>query len=196
VADILGEAEALAKAMLGGGLAHGYPHVARVRRYAWLIVEAEGLSVDPLVLNLAVLLHDVGRPLGEPHAKLSADFAEAFLTGRLGEERRRRVLNAILYHSYSYSRRAGIRPLGPEALVLSDADKLDALGIVGFTRVFLHGCETGRGVEESLRHFEEKILKLRPLLHYEYSRRLAGELEGRVRAALKWFAEESGLPQP
>ncbi len=190
--SLIREAEALARALLGQGLAHGYPHVERVRRYAHAIVEAEGLEVDDTVLELAVLLHDAGRPLGEPHARLSARIAEAFLAGRIDGARLGRVVNAILYHSYSYTRRHGVEPAGPEALVLSDADKLDALGIVGFLRVFLHGCETGRNVEESLRHFDEKIFRLRGLLHYGYSRRLAGKLEERVRTALGWFAEEGG----
>jgi len=193
VEDIVAEAEELARALLGQGLAHGYPHVERVRRYAHAIVEAEGLEVDDTVLELAVLLHDAGRPLGEPHARLSARIAEAFLAGRLEGARLGRVVNAILYHSYSYARRYGVEPAGAEALILSDADKLDALGIVGFLRVFLYGCEAGRSLGESVGHFDEKIFRLRRMLHYGYSKRLAESLEERVRVALGWLADEGAV---
>lgn len=194
---LLSEAERLARHLLGQGFAHGYPHVERVRRYAWEIVEAESLRVDRLVLELAVTLHDAGRPLGEPHARLSARLAESFLRDRLDGERLARVVNAILYHSYSYARRARVEPLGPEALVLSDADKLDALGATGFLRVFLHGCEAGRGFEESLAHFDEKIFRLPGLMHYQYSRRLARELARRTRLLLEQLLVEARpAPRP
>ena len=190
---IVEKAERLAEATLGSDFAHGFPHVVRVRRLAWDIVGGEGLEVDKEVLDLAVFLHDVGRRLGEPHALYSAYVAEGFLARNgLKTDKIELVLNAILYHSYSFSRSRGIKPFSVEAKVLSDADKLDALGVVGFLRVFLHGSAGGRSFEESLRHFEEKIFRLRDLMHFDYSRKLASELEERTRKALDWLMDEMG----
>lgn len=188
---IVEEAERVVEKILGNGFAHGYPHIARVRKTAWRIVRAEELPVDPLVLDLAVILHDSGRVLGDPHALYSAYFAEGFLRSKgLCEEKLSLVVNAILYHSYSYATEHGVKPLSVEAKVLSDADKLDALGVVGFLRVFLHGQERGRSLKDSLRHFDEKIFRLKCLMHFEYSRRLAEKLEERARILLSWLGEE------
>ncbi|RLE60911.1 MAG: phosphohydrolase [Thermoprotei archaeon] len=189
--ELLIDAEKIVKRILGNSFSHGYPHVFRVRNIAWKIVEVEKLQVDPLVLDLAVILHDAGRGLGDPHALYSAYFAEGFLRNKgLCDEKLSIIINAILYHSYSYARKHGIQPLSVEAKVLSDADKLDALGTVGFLRVFLHGQEYGRSYEDSLQHFDEKIFRLKELLHFEYSRRLAKKLEERTRIILRWLEEE------
>lgn len=191
IKKLISEAEIIAEKMLGNSFAHGFPHVLRVRKLSWKIVRAERLQVDPLVLELAVILHDTGRKLGDPHAKYSAYLAEGFLREkRLCKEKIDIIVNAILYHSYSYARKRGIKPLSIEAKVLSDADKLDALGTVGFLRVFLHGYEYGRSYEDSLQHFDEKIFRLKELLHFEYSRRLAEKLEERTMTIIRWLEEE------
>ncbi|MEZ0394223.1 MAG: HD domain-containing protein [Desulfurococcaceae archaeon] len=192
--ELVRRASELARTALGESFDHGYGHVLRVESWARRIVEAERLDVDWLVLRLSIYLHDVGRPLGEPHALYSAIVARGFLeSAGLEGSRLERVVNAILYHSYSYARSAGVRPMGPEAMVLSDADKLDALGLVGFLRVMSYGWRAGRSLEESLRHFDEKILRLKDLMHFGYSRREAERLTARVRELLDALAEELGL---
>lgn len=194
--SLLAEARELAKASLGDSFDHGFPHVERVLRWAWKIVEAERLSVDPFVLEVSVLLHDVGRALGEPHAHFSALVARGFLESKgVVREVVDKVVNAILCHSYSYSKEHRVVPLGPEAMVLSDADKLDALGIVGFLRVFGYNWRRGRGIGDILEHFREKILNLQNMLYFEYSRRTARELTKRVERALNELCEELGCEQ-
>ena len=190
--EIIDDIRILAEKIMGDDFAHGYPHVMRVRRYAWLIVEKEGLDVDELVLELAILLHDTGRKIGEPHAYYSALMAKALLQDRISDDRVEKIVNAILYHSYSYARKNRIEPLGHEAKILSDADKLDALGIVGLVRVFLFGAEHGRSFEQSIEHFHEKIFRLRELMHYNYSKQLAEELTERTRRALEMLLDEVG----
>jgi len=183
----------LVRRVLGNSFSHGYPHIERVHRIAWDIVDHEGLEIDPLVLDLAVYLHDIGRVIGEPHAYYSALFAKAYLIEH-GIENNviDKVVNAILYHSFSYARRHGVKPLCEEAKVLSDADKLDALGIVGFLRVFHYSWENGRGFRETIDHFYEKILRLKDLMHYRYSMERATILTNRVRDLLNMLSEELG----
>ncbi|QOJ79818.1 HD domain-containing protein [Infirmifilum lucidum] len=178
---------------MGDDFVHGYPHVERVMRLGEEIASEVG-NVDMNLLRLAVYLHDIGRRIGEPHAYYSARLAGGILSEwGVGEDVVKLVVNAIEYHSFSYARSRGVKPLSVEAMVLSDADKLDALGIVGFLRVMAYGFENGRSVEESLRHFDEKIFKLKDLLHFDASRRLAEELEARTRTAVSWLAEELGI---
>jgi len=191
VEDLLGVIERLARALMGGDPAHGWPHVERVRSLAWRIVEEEGLSPDRLTLELAVLLHDTGRSVEGRghHAEKSASLARDLLAvAGLDPARIEAVVHAILAHSYSL----GVPARTVEAKILSDADKLDALGAVGIARVVHTGCQMGRSFEESLDHIYEKILRLPSLLHYEASRRIAEERLEIVRRFAEELAAELG----
>ncbi len=161
-----------ARSVMGGDPAHGWPHVARVARLAEEIVAGAGLNVDWRVLDAAIALHDVGRFTsgGGHHALESAEAARRLLP-RYGYSpgEVEAVVHAILAHSYSL----GVRAETAEAMVLSDADKLDALGAVGIARVFHTGCQLGRSFTESLAHFREKILLLPGRLYLDYSRGVA-----------------------
>jgi len=193
VEGIVEVAGKLARELLGKDFVHGFPHVERVMRFAERIASEVG-NVDLDLLRVAVYLHDIGRKLGEPHAYYSARLAESLLREwGVGEREVKLIVNAIEYHSFSYARSRGVKPLSVEAMILSDADKLDALGVVGFLRVLVYGFETGRSVEDSLAHFEEKIFTLKSLLHFDASRRIAEELEARTRTAVSWLVEELAI---
>ncbi len=145
------------RGVLGDDWTHGYPHVQRVLRLSLEIAVRMNLGVDLNVLECVALLHDVKRVLGEPHAYFSAVVASGLLRSLGISERVIGIVeNAILYHSYSYASTHGIQPTSEEAKVFSDADKLDALGLIGFVRVFLYDQEHGIGFKESVRHFHEK----------------------------------------
>jgi len=152
---------------------HGFSHVERVFNLCLHIGREEGADLE--VLALASLLHDIARPLEdagkvEDHALESARIARQFLRS-LGysEEKVEAVVHAIEAHRFS----RGPEPRTLEAKILSDADKLDAIGAIGIARVFMYSGEHGRDIEASLRHFEEKILKLKDLMYTETARRIA-----------------------
>ncbi|MEO2151318.1 MAG: HD domain-containing protein, partial [Thermococcus sp.] len=137
------------------------------------IGKEEGADLE--VLALASLLHDIARPLEdagkvEDHAVEGAKIARRFLLS-IGcpEEKVEAVAHAIEAHRFS----RGPEPRTLEAKILSDADKLDAIGAIGIARVFMYSGEHGRDVEASLRHFEEKILKLKDLMYTETAKRIA-----------------------
>ncbi len=168
---------------------HGFGHVARVLELACRF--AEGFSgVDYEVLQLATLLHDVGRVSGaENHAARSAQIARALLElAGYPKDRIEKVVEVILSHSYSHGQRAE----SLEAKILSDADKVDALGAIGLVRVFMYSGTLGREFESSLDHVKSKILKLPQLLYTEEARR---EAEKRVRLVVKFLEslEEEGV---
>ncbi len=173
---------------------HGLPHVDRVKSYAHLIVRGEGISVNEELLLAGIYLHDTGRILGEPHAQYSALIARSLLL-ELGypDDFIEKVVNMILYHSYSYAWSHGVKPLTVEAKVLSDADKLDALGVTGFARVIAYSARMNRGIEETINHIYTKLYNLKPLLHYETSRRLADELTEALRYTTNRLIDELSL---
>lgn len=152
---------------------HGFDHVERVFNLCLHIGREEGADLE--VLALASILHDMARPLEEvgeveDHAVESARIARRFLRS-LGypEEKVEAVAHAIKAHRFS----KGPEPRTLEAKILSDADKLDAIGAIGVARVFMYSGERGRDIKDSLRHFEGKILKLKNLMYTKTAKRIA-----------------------
>jgi uncharacterized protein len=90
------------------------------------------------LLAAAVLLHDCvhvekSSPLRAQASRLSAERAGEVLR-KLGWPNRdiENVTDAVLSHSYS----AGLMPTTLEGKILQDADRLDAIGLVGVARCF------------------------------------------------------------
>ncbi len=118
--------------------AHGFDHVLRVWRLAERIGREEaaaGAEVDMEILQAAVLLHDVGRQeerqSGVCHALAGAARARDILHGQ-PPERVEAVAQAIGQHRF----RSAKGPTSPEARILYDADKLDAIGAIGVARAY------------------------------------------------------------
>jgi HD superfamily phosphodiesterase len=67
--------------LYGDDPAHGWPHILRVMAWAERIVNSEGLDVDPEVLVMSVLLHDIGRVYegSDHHAIRGSEVASAIL---------------------------------------------------------------------------------------------------------------------
>lgn len=154
---------------------HGFSHVERVLNLCMHIGREEGADLE--VLALAALLHDIARPLEssgrvEDHAVEGARIARQYLRS-LGyaEDKIEAIAHAIEAHRFS----RGPEPRTLEAKILSDADKLDAIGAIGIARVFMYSGEHGRDIDASLRHFEEKILRLKDLMYTETARKMAEE---------------------
>jgi len=117
---------------VSGTVAHGWLHTDRVRRNILALARAEG--VDPVLAELAALLHDVGRTQPGPeeeHGARSAALAVPLLSGLpLTDDQRAAVLHAVRWHN---SARGDTKLL----LVLRDADMLDGLGAIGLMRAFM-----------------------------------------------------------
>ncbi len=153
------------------GGSHDDGHVERVTRWAEYIAEKEGADLE--VVRVASKLHDVARGMPN-HAVEGAKIVRRMLKGRYDDDFVERVAHCIEAHSFS----SGVEPKTLEAKVLSDADKLDAMGAIGIARAFMFGGETGRSLEETLRHFEEKLLKLKDTMMTETAKKVAEDRHG------------------
>lgn len=60
-----------------------------------------------------------------------------------------------------------------EIRIVQDADRIDAMGAVGIARTFAYGGAHGRSLENSLAHFDDKLLRLYDLLSTEAAKRIA-----------------------
>ena len=88
------------------------------------------------------------------------------------EENIRFVAEALPYISYrKHPRLSPDIPL--EIRIVQDADRIDAIGAVGIARTFAFGGAKNRGLDDSLNHFDEKLLLLYDLLSTEAAREIA-----------------------
>ena len=165
--------EELARKLYDMNSSHDFDHVLRVVEWAKVMGEREGADME--VLLAAAYLHDVAREMERKdpnldHALEGAKIAEKVLKElRMDEEKIRRVKRAIEEHRY----KRGMRPSSKESAILQDADRLDALGGIGIYRLFMHSFETGRSVEDTLRHIEEKLLRLPDLMNTQTAKKIA-----------------------
>ena len=148
---------------------HGYDHTERVIK----LCEVIGIeyNADMAVLAPAAILHDIGRPNAD-HASHSAAQARNILMEKVwGLAIIDGVVHAIEVHSFS----AGGEAITLEARILSDADKLDAMGAVGVYRAAQYAVEKGRPIEDFIDHFHEKLLKLKDMLYTDKAKEMAAK---------------------
>lgn len=203
--------QALAELLLpyatqAGDGAHDPAHILRVFRNAIRIQASEG--GDGRVLAAAVLLHDCvsvekNSPLRGQASRLAADRADEILLG-LGWNAadRAAVAHAVLTHSFS----ASIPPETLEAKILQDADRLDAIGMIGAARCFyiagrmgsglydvLDPLATGRPLDDkvfAIDHFPAKLFKLAEGFQTATGRSLAAERHDRLHSVLDHLISE------
>jgi len=142
-----------------GDGSHDLAHIHRVFRSAMRIHAGEG--GDGTVLAASVLLHDCvavekNSPLRAQASRLAAEKASGILAG-LGWRKQDidAVTHAIITHSFS----ANIEPQTLEAKILQDADRLDAIGMVGAARCFYIAGRMGSALYDPV----DPLAKERPL---------------------------------
>jgi len=139
--------------MCAGRLARGLDHTNRVYHIAKKLAE----NYDDEILYAATYLHDV--ILVEPHQLQSAERAEAILHEvGFNPDKITKVKDAILNHIPEGN------PATIEGKMLHDADILDSLGIVGFTRLaigafFWRGAKTMDEVLKLVKEYKNRAEK-------------------------------------
>lgn len=112
------------------------------------------------------------------------------------------VRHAVLTHSFS----AGIPPQTPEARILQDADRMEAVGAIGLARVFYTAGQLSqklfdgsdpmaeqRGLDDqryALDHFQVKLLKLPAMMNTVAGRKMAEANADYLRDFLKKINRE------
>lgn len=196
-----------------GDAAHDLAHADRVWTHARTIAHGEGMAPSRVLL-CAAYLHDlVTLPKDHPKraraAMMSASAAGPVMQALgLTPTEVAQARHAIEAHSHS----GGTEPQSPEARILRDADRLEALGAIGVARCFAVSGALGRPLFDAddpfamgrapddavsaLDHFAVKLLKLPETFLTPTGRRLAEERAAAMRRYLADLARELGTPPP
>ncbi|MEN8512941.1 HD domain-containing protein [Burkholderia sp. RS02] len=163
---------------------------------------------DAEVLFAATLLHDCvsvekNSPLRPQASRLSAEKARLVLKSLDWPDAKiDAVAHAVEAHSFS----AGVTPMTLEAKTLQDADRLDAIGMLGVARCFYVAGRMGSALYDpadphasarelddtrfAIDHFRTKLLKLASGFQTATGARLANIRHDRLRRYLDEFADE------
>lgn len=205
---LLNRAEAWVRGHLKKEGSHDWWHVWRVRRLARRL--ARGQAVDRRVLDLAALMHDVKDWKDSGSVEAGPRAVERWLKRQgAGSALAKRVADVIREVSF---KGAGVATQvhSPEAAIVQDADRLDALGAIGIARTFAYGGSRGRplyepsvkpvlhktfrayrrGQSHTVNHFYEKLLLLKSRLHTQAARRIAARRHREMERFLKIFKAE------
>lgn len=172
----------------GNSDGHDLDHSLRVYRTAMQIADTEP-ACSRAVVALAALLHDAD------DAKLfsTEHFAHArsFLAAEgIDPETAEEVCLAI--SSVSFSKNRGKRPETLEAMIVQDADRLDALGAVGIARTFAFGGRHNRSLNSSVQHFYDKLLLLKDMMNTRKAKEMAEARHAFLEFFLREWKTETG----
>ena len=162
---------------------HDFSHIQRVRNMALLL--GKECKSDLFLVELLALLHDV-----EDHKLNNGNSVSAFLdTLDIDSDLKDKILYILPRLSFSkYPTLPNDFPI--EGKIVSDADRLDAIGAMGIARAFSYGGSHNRSFEETLKHFDEKLLVLDQYLYLEKSKEIALERMKLLREFYEEFKKE------
>ncbi|PKS07590.1 hypothetical protein jhhlp_006196 [Lomentospora prolificans] len=181
---------------------HDFNHIERVHHLAQLIHSSEYSPENPTdasVVSLCALLHDVGDKkylrAGENPETMVRDVLVGFGAGAELAERVQTICLGVSYSSEIKDPDKVKRLIAayPELAVVQDADRLDAIGAVGIGRAFAFGGAKARTLENTLDHFNEKLLLLEGMMKTETGRKLAKERSERLRMFASWWQSETKI---
>ncbi len=166
---------------------HDTQHSMRVYKNA-LYLAGSYPDCDRTIVLLSALLHDVDdhKLFHTRHNANARRFLErqALSAGEI--ERICRIINEV-----SFSKNRGKTPESIEGKIVQDADRLDAIGAVGIARTFAYGGKNGRPLEESIRHFHDKLLLLKDEMNTKEAKLLAAKRHRYLEEFIEEFQAET-----
>ncbi|KAF6832841.1 HD domain-containing protein [Colletotrichum plurivorum] len=179
---------------------HDFAHIKRVVSLAHRIHAASSrANLDKHVITLAALLHDVGdkkylKP-GEDASTLVSSVLRSLGADEVLADRVQAICLGVSYSSEikDPARVTALIEKYPELAVVQDADRLDAIGAVGVGRCFTFGGAKGaRSMDDSIVHFQEKLVRLEGMMKTDAGREMARERTRRILTFMEWWQDEAG----
>lgn len=136
-------------------------------------------QADNFLVELAAWLHDVGDYKIHDGIDKSEELITIFLKSiAVDQPTIDRIVEIVSQVSFS----KGNKPSSVEAMIVQDADRLDAIGAVGIARCFAYGGSKARILyspddkekeASSIQHFYDKLFKLKDMMHTQTAKTMA-----------------------
>ncbi|KAF2810734.1 uncharacterized protein BDZ99DRAFT_386378 [Mytilinidion resinicola] len=185
---------------------HDWSHIQRVTSNGLRIFLGEKetnpsftATLDTTAIFLGCLIHDVGdykyvtgipnpNEISDALVKLGADAELAMKVQEIGtwvsyskEVKNPEITKAMLEKH-------------PELRIVQDADRLDAIGAVGVGRCFTyHGAKGTGSMQNSIDHYDEKLLKIEYMMKTETGTKMAKERTEILRMIKEAWEKETEL---
>lgn len=195
--DIINNTEQFAISnMEGHDGGHDWWHLHRVRQLSLYIQKSERTG-DPLVVEIAALLHDTGdSKFRTGPESVHEDRIRQFLeTSGLERSAIEKIVN--INRNISFSKGVSAGTVTDEFRIVQDADRLDAIGAIGIARAFNYGGFRNRPVwdpentsDTTVQHFYDKLLRLKDMMNTNTGSKLAINRHNYLEEFLKRFFEE------
>lgn len=194
--------EKIKKHMNSIGKGHDYRHIERVVSNALRINEFE--LEDTHLVTILALIHD---RFDEKfyQGDFDQDFKELLKDEHLTEEELSLIKNDL--KNFGFKGGIEVTQLSKVGQIVSDADRLDAMGAIGIARAMMYGDELFdpdviykpiitkeeyRKPRSILFHFYDKLLKLKDLMYTETGKKLAHDRHQFMVAYLERLEQETG----
>ena len=189
---------------------HDISHILRVWTNVQTIAATDG--GDLRILTAATLLHDAvavekDAPNRSQASHLAADAARSTLRKL---DWTKDDIDAVAHAIHAHSFSANVTPTTLEAKILQDADRLDAIGLIGVARCFYVSGRMGRAIYDpddpkaehrnlndtkfALDHFQTKLLQLKDSFQTATGRSLAAKRHKQTQSFLTDLLAEIGGP--
>ena len=165
---------------------HDTDHSLRVYHNA-LSISSKYQEADWFVISLAAILHDV-----DDHKLFNTKNNQNARTFLEGQDIQVETIEWIvdIINGVSFSHNKDKVPETLEGKIVQDADRLDAIGAIGIARTFVYGGKHDRSLEDSLKHFDDKLLLLKDLMNTEAAADIASERHAFMEAFLNEYRKE------
>ncbi len=191
---------------------HDIGHLERTMKVALFIQSQEG--GDAVVIGIAAFLHDIHRIMQNESGKFVSPkdslpkVREILSHTDLTEKQIDKICYCIEYHEeYNWN---GDNVTDLDALILQDADNMDAIGVIGIGRAFIYGGahniamydeniplnsnsdykEHSGDNETTIHHMYHKLFKLGDNMNTKTGRLLAGKRIKYMKKVTKFFLDE------
>lgn len=144
--------------------AHGYDHAERVQKWSIRIAKAEKANV--WLCEIIAVLHDIGRTIEndyqkKSHHELSYELCQKWfrtddvLAKGFSKTEKLTILYSLRYHWNDAATKYH------EAIILRDADKLDALGKIGVRRTMEYYKDDEKKMLHDMRFRQDMLVSLK-----------------------------------
>lgn len=189
---IIAVADDVRKRQIGESSGHDWDHTLRVWNLTVLLSVREG--ADTYISSLAALVHDVADWKLFEGTEVERERETERVLAVHGVEPTVIVQVCKIVDDLSFLGGGVARPMDTvEGKCVQDADRLDAIGALGIARCFAYGGSRGREIfsatweprqdlteaeyktrtSDSISHFYEKLLLLKPLMNTQAAREMA-----------------------